>query len=163
MIIIRRLRPEEGGHIKTINALLQQLRPGVNEVREEELASALRDEKHFQLFVVEDAAKKEAPTIVGMATVIYFWKLTRPQVEIHDVVIAEHYRGQGIGRQLMERAIASVQERAHIEQKQINIKLTSRPERVAGNALYKKLGFTMVARAEPGERGTNLYELKINP
>ncbi len=164
MVTIRTLRVEEvDATTNTINRLLQQLRPGVDRVGAAGIAEELKDPKHVQLFVVEDKTKKGEDAIVGMATVIYFWKLTRPQVEIHDVVLAEAYRGQGIGRQLMERVIASVRARAQIEKKQINIKLTSRPERVAGNALYQKMGFTMVAKAEPGERGTNLYELKITP
>ena len=67
---------------------------------------------------------------------------------IEDVVVEKKYRGMGIGKKLVLRALEKAgQLGARV------ISLTSRPSRVEANKLYKKLGFELV--------GTNCYRYKI--
>lgn len=86
--------------------------------------------------------------IVGTATILFVSKLRYDFALICDVVVDEKYRSQGIGKLLCSRLIEEGKRRGV---KQID--LTSRPERVPANALYKKLGFE--------ERETNTYRLVL--
>jgi len=63
---------------------------------------------------------------------------------IEDVVVDGRVRGQGVGAALTKRALELAVSRGAR-----TVELTSRPHRVAANALYRKLGF------EP--RDTNVY------
>ena len=57
-------------------------------------------------------------------------------------------RGRGLGRKVMEKTLAALKamDVRHVE-------LTSRPSRVAAQALYRSLGFT--------QRKTNVMELEL--
>ena len=68
---------------------------------------------------------------------------------IEDVVVLSSFRGQGLGRQLMEHLI----DYARRELVSVDMYLTSKPSRVAANALYRALGFT------PKE--TNVYKMSL--
>ena len=68
---------------------------------------------------------------------------------MEDVVVGSGFRGQGIGRALIEEIIGL----ARRDLAPLDLHLTSRPERVAVNEMYKKLGFEM--------RGTNVYMLRV--
>lgn len=102
---------------------------------------------------------KPQATIVGVTTLFLSYKSTGWFAEIHDVVVDNQFRGQGIGRALMEQAIASARqgEAEYIE-------LTSNPSRKAANKLYRSLGFVRIGRAnrtKKGGSGTNLYRLVL--
>lgn len=58
-------------------------------------------------------------------------------------------RNQGIGRGLMEHII----DFARRELTSVDLHLTSRPEQVAANELYLKMGF--------GRKGTNVYRMRV--
>ena len=58
-------------------------------------------------------------------------------------------RNQGIGRGLMEHII----DFARRELTSVDLHLTSRPERVAANELYLKMGF--------GRKGTIVYRMRV--
>ena len=62
------------------------------------------------------------------------------------MVVSESYRGQGIGKKLMDFAIQFVK-----EQGVSLLMLTSNPARVAANNLYVKLGFE--------KKETNVYRM----
>jgi len=64
-------------------------------------------------------------------------------------VVGSGFRGQGIGRVLMEHIIGFAQR----ELAPMDLNLTSRPERVMANELYRKMGFE--------RRGTNIYRMKV--
>ena len=64
-------------------------------------------------------------------------------------MVAQTHRGQGLGRKLLEAII----DFAGNELGDVDLHLTSRPQRVAANALYQSLGFE--------RRETNFYRLKI--
>lgn len=82
--------------------------------------------------------------IVGMCTLATMLIPTGVRCWIEDVVVDEAARGQGVGSLLVEAALE--QARA---QGAKNVDLTSRPERIAANRLYQRLGFK--------ERPTNVY------
>lgn len=67
---------------------------------------------------------------------------------LEGMVIDENYRRQGIGEKIMKKAI---------DESKINglrsLNLTSRPERLAANKLYKKSGFKKVE--------TNVYRINF--
>ena len=68
---------------------------------------------------------------------------------IEDVVVDEAFRGRGLGRMLVERALDCARGYAPV-----TVMLTSRPSREAANALYRAVGFSL--------KQTNLYKLDIN-
>lgn len=96
---------------------------------------------HF--FAVMDGER-----IIGCASLCVFDSPTGRKASIEDVVVSSAYRGQHLGKQLMEHVIEFAKSLAPI-----GLQLTSRPERVAANALYQSLGFQ--------KRNTNAYRMEI--
>jgi len=96
---------------------------------------------HFIAVTAEDH-------IIGCASLCVFDSPTGRKASIEDVVVSSAYRGQHIGKQLMQHVIEYAKTLAPI-----NLQLTSRPERVAANKLYQSLGFQ--------KRETNAYRLEI--
>ena len=87
--------------------------------------------------------------IVGCASLCVFYSPTGRKAHVEDVVVLSSYRGQQLGRKLMEHLF----DYARTELKEVDIYLTSRPQRVAANELYQSLGFR--------RKETNVYKLKI--
>jgi ribosomal protein S18 acetylase RimI-like enzyme len=63
---------------------------------------------------------------------------------IHDVVVDEEARGQGVGEALTREALRWAEDAGAR-----SVELTTRPEREAANRLYRRLGFE--------QRETNVY------
>ena len=101
--------------------------------------------QHSHLFVLEE----EDGSIVGTATLCVFESLLGLNANVEDVVVLSSYRGQHLGRKLMEHLI----DYARRELKEVNLYLTSRPNRIVANEMYKALGFE--------RRETNVYKLAI--
>ena len=99
--------------------------------------------ENARLFVAKDGDK-----IIGCATLCPFVSPTGRKASIEDVVVSAEYRGQGIGRRLVEAAIEKAKESAPI-----TLQLTSRPSREAANHLYQSMGFS--------QKDTNFYYLKL--
>ena len=95
------------------------------------------------------AAVDDACRIVGCATLGVYCSPTGYKGAVEDVVVAQTHRGQGLGRKLLETII----DFAGNELGDVDLHLTSRPHRVAANALYQSLGFERLE--------TNFYRLKI--
>ena len=93
----------------------------------------LMDDQSFQLFVAED----ENGDLTGMLTLTCCQTLARSKYWIEDVVVNPEFRGQGIGRALVEAAVGHVKETCG----QASIYLTSNPSRQAARALYRSVGF----------------------
>lgn len=87
--------------------------------------------------------------IIGIATLVPYPCLTELGGLIDDVVIDENFRGKGLSRTLLQHIIV-VAKRSNMQW----LELTSRPSRVAANALYPKLGFR--------KRETNVYQLDLS-
>ena len=86
--------------------------------------------------------------IIGCATLSVYYSPTGRKACIEDVVVHADYRGRHLGRMLLEHLIAEARAISPIE-----IHLTSRPVRVAANALYQSLGFV--------KRDTNFYKMVL--
>ena len=93
-------------------------------------------------------AMMEGEQVVGCASLCVFESPTGRKASIEDVVVQKAFRGRELGKQLMLHLIDYAKSLAPI-----NLQLTSRPERVAANALYQALGFQ--------KRDTNAYRMEI--
>ena len=87
--------------------------------------------------------------IIGCATLCVFHSPTGTKASIEDVVVSSAYRGQHLGKQLMEYVLEQAKAFAPIE-----LHLTSNPMRVAANKLYQSLGFQ--------RKETNCYQMTIS-
>ncbi len=87
--------------------------------------------------------------IAGMLTLCSTLSPTGCKMWIEDVVVDASQRGRSLGRSLVQHAIEYARNR-----KGATLMLTSRPSRVAANALYCSAGFT------PKE--TNVYSMKFS-
>ena len=113
------------------------------------------------LFVMRPIKAGDAPgcgfsqsdgRIVGCCTVCLFASPTGVKASIEDVVVNPSFQGNGLGRLLVESALGQLHAIAGCSAP-IHIQLTSKPGRVAANALYRSLGFK--------KKETNVYVLDI--
>ncbi|MEA9391395.1 GNAT family N-acetyltransferase [Acerihabitans sp. TG2] len=95
------------------------------------------------VFVAYD---NDAPA--GMLTVVFVTLLSGKKCIIEDVVVSSRFRRRGIAAELVRSAVTY--SRSHGAR---YVDLTSRPERVAANELYQKLGFI--------QRQTHVYRLAL--
>ena len=86
--------------------------------------------------------------VIGIGTLVSIVIPSGRFGRIEDVVVAEGYRGHGIGREITKRLITEARE---LELQRVD--LTSHPTREAANKLYAALGFV--------KRDTNLYRLAL--
>ena len=101
------------------------------------------NDSNSHLFALFDGDK-----IAGCATLSVYYSPTGRKACIEDVVVHTDYRGRHLGRTLLEHLIAQARTMSPIE-----LHLTSRPVRVAANALYQSLGFV--------KRETNFYKMVL--
>lgn len=97
------------------------------------------------LFVARDT-----DVIVGSLTLVLVRIPTGLRARIEDVVVDSNAQGRGIGTLLSRAAI-----RLAAEAGARTIDLTSRPDRVAANRLYERLGFE--------RRDTFVYRYHMDP
>jgi ribosomal protein S18 acetylase RimI-like enzyme len=130
--------------VADINKLLKQLRTDAadQDVTLTELEYVVRNQDSIMVVV------KDGGHVVGMATLYIMQKMGKRTGQVEDVVVDETYRGQGLGEAVMKKIIDVAR-----EERVKSISLTSRPERVAGNKLYQKLGFE--------QKQTNVYRFKV--
>lgn len=98
-----------------------------------------------RIFIAENDEKH----IVGCATLCVFESPTGRKASVEDVVVLPAYRGQGIGRTLLQRIIDFAKNKLA----PIDLRLTSNPTRTEANAMYQALGFE--------KRDTNVYMMKL--
>ena len=87
--------------------------------------------------------------IAGCASLCVFASPTGLKASIEDVVVGSAFRGRHLGRALIRHIL----DYARANLSPVEIHLTSRPARVAANALYLSLGFT--------RKETNFYKLEL--
>ena len=85
--------------------------------------------------------------VAGMLTLCDYLAPTGRKLWIEDVVVDAAMRGRALGRRLVEYAIERAKEKGG------TLMLTSKPARVAANALYRSSGFL------PKE--TNVYKMDV--
>lgn len=128
-----------------IDELLHMLDPKAPQTGRERLED-LTGNGRLMLFVTE-----HDDTIAGMLTLTYCDTLSRRKYWIEDVIVDEAFRGLGIGRELVQAAVAYVREKAELP----TLYLTSNPSRTAARSLYRSEGFE--------EYETGVFRLKKQP
>ena len=131
-IVIEELKKADETIVEDIIKLLKQLR----EDPKEHVASLadlvyILDSKDAHIIVVQVEGR-----IVGIGTLYVLQKLGKRTGVIEDVVVDEGQRGKGLGEQLVRKIIEVARENGVK-----SLSLTSRPERIAANKLYQKIGF----------------------
>lgn len=126
-----------------VRALMGELVPGLSVSVERLVALVEASGTHFFAAVGDDGH------IVGCATLCVFDTPTGRKACVEDVVVNSAFRGQHIGRKLMDFII----DFARRELGDVDLHLTSHPQRVAANNLYRSVGFQ--------QRETNVYNLEI--
>ena len=123
--------------------LLPQLNPGRSLPARENIKVIIRS-KNTHLFVAELKGGK----IAGLFTLVTYDIPTGKKFWIEDVVVDQSQRGKGIGEKMMLFALDYARKAGARD-----VDLTSRPERIAANKLYQKLGFKI--------RNTNAYRYNL--
>jgi len=108
------------------------------------LIEAIINEDNSHLFF----AINDQGEYMGMFAIGFYISPTGKKAWIEDVVVAISYRGQGVGKFLIEFAIQYAK-----EQNADTLMLTSNPERISANKLYQNLGFQ--------QKTTNVYRMKL--
>ena len=108
---------------KQLNADLTQL----------DIASALSDYNTTEAVICMDEDK-----LVGIAMMAKYKVVSGHKGMIEDVVVSSDYRGQGIGRKLMEKLLEQAE-----SSKLDDVLLFSGHHRTAAISLYKSLGFKL--------------------
>jgi ribosomal protein S18 acetylase RimI-like enzyme len=134
-------RVSEASHelVEAMARLLPQLSPHRRPPDLIELAE-LTAAPGTSLFVARDGND----AAVGMLTLVLYRVPTGMRGWIHDVVVDEGARGQGVGEALTQEALRLAEHAGAV-----SVELTTRSEREAANRLYQRLGFT--------RRETNVY------
>lgn len=139
---IQELHNYTQAQFEDLTQLMTELSDRVN-FTQSDLMLVLRD-CNCHLYVILDGEH-----IVGCATLCIFHSPTGTKASIEDVVVSSAYRGQHLGKQLMEYVLEQAKAYAPIE-----LHLTSNPMRVAANKLYQSLGFQ--------RKETNCYQMTIS-
>lgn len=138
--------------LHAVNALLPQLSDTAKPLSIDTLRRLVStDSTH--IYTVSD----EEQTICGMATLCLYTSPTGTKAWIEDVVVDSAAQGRGYARSLISHLM---NEAGHLGAKAVL--LTSRPERIAANALYRRCGFeqrvTNVYRYTPPRRNPSFQE-----
>ena len=126
---------------RTINGFLNLLVDNDFEITKEQVEAILSDANSHLFFAVNDDGAYS-----GMLTVGIYFSPSGKKAWIEDVVVAEKYRGEGVGRDLTTFAIQFAK-----DQEADVVMLTSKPTRISANKLYKKVGFE--------QKETNVYRM----
>ena len=132
----------DGAHHQTITHLLSQLSSRAITFTEDDYRQQLAS-PHSPLFLLLDGN-----AVIGMLTVGIYLSPTGSKAWIEDVVVDKAYRGQGLGKMLVAHAIDYCKMQ-HIA----TLMLTSKPQRIAANALYQSLHFE--------RKETNVYKMEM--
>lgn len=107
---------------------------------------AMTESPHSIVFLAY--ASGSGKQVIGSATLALFQTPTGWHGWIEDVIVDQEARRQGIGQALTRACIKKAEELGLEE-----VNLTSRPTRIAANALYQAMGFK--------KRQTNVYRFPI--
>ena len=140
---VDRVRESSPELVEAMRGLVPQLSSSASAPTESDIGGVLDSGSAFLLL-----ARSDANEIVGMLTLALVRIPTGIRAWIEDVVVDEKARGAGIGSALVSEALAI----ARAEGAR-TVDLTSRPDRVAANRLYERLGFA--------RRETNVYRYEL--
>ena len=125
----------------TVDSLLSLLLGTPAPISELQLKAIITSNNSHLFFALDDH-----DACMGMLTIGIYHAPTGKKAWIEDVVVSENYQRQGVGRKLIEFAIQFAKQQ-HVDL----LMLTSRPEKVAANNLYKNIGFE--------KKETNVYKM----
>ncbi len=141
-MLIQELRTYTPSQFDEIKQLMAELSERVV-FTERELKNVLADANcHLYVIINEDH-------IIGCASLCIFHSPTGRKASVEDVVVSSSFRGQHLGRQLLQHIIDQAKSFAPVE-----LHLTSNPKRVSANCLYQSLGFQ--------KKETNCYRMMID-
>lgn len=129
-------------YIERINRMLAQLTDSAAEFTDADLGEIVASPDSHIFLLQYDGE------IAGMLTVGSYRAPTGRKYWIEDVVVDAAFRGKGFGKMLVEHAIGYAGER-----KGASLMLTSGPQRIAANNLYRSLGFQ--------QKQTNVYKMDL--
>ncbi|HEY1650524.1 MAG TPA: GNAT family N-acetyltransferase [Acidimicrobiales bacterium] len=144
VIVVEAAGSVDAGLVTAVGALIPQLSSSSPTPTHDALARIVAD-PGATLFVARDDDR-----VVGMLTLVTFEIPTAVRAWIEDVVVDEAERGQGVAAALVRAALDRAATRGAR-----TVDLTSRPDRVAANRLYVRMGFAT--------RETNVYRYTIGP
>lgn len=139
---IQELHNYTQAQFQDLKQLMSELSDRVN-FTQTDLMLVLKD-TNCHLYVI-----LESERIIGCATLCVFHSPTGTKASIEDVLVLSAYRGQHLGKRLMEYVLEQAKAYAPIE-----LHLTSNPMRVAANKLYQSIGFQ--------KKETNCYQMTIS-
>ena len=149
---IQELHNYTQAQFEDLKQLIAELSDRVN-LTQTDLMLVLKDSNSHLYVILESLTPGTSPKgegrIIGCATLCVFHPPTGTTASIEDVVVSSAYRGQHIGKQLMEYVLEQAKAFAPIE-----LHLTSNPMRVAANKLYQSIGFQ--------KKETNCYQMTIS-
>ena len=126
-------------YLEAINGLLEQLSAGKVLTQDEFQQIVTSSSSHLFFIYVDEE-------IAGMLSVGAYRTPTGLKQWVEDVVVDSQFRGRHLGKQLIDFAIDYARKSG-----EGLLMLTSNPQRVAANKLYRSVGF------EPKE--TNVYKM----
>jgi GNAT superfamily N-acetyltransferase len=141
---VERLSAADAGAVADLNLLIPQLKLAWKALTESQLATLVASES--RVYVARHRGR-----IVGLTVMVPHRHLPGLRYHVEDVVIASDYRGAGLGRRLLEFAMADVPGDV------MSFDLRSHMSREDAHRLYSSLGFrpsdTTVFRREvaPGD------------
>ena len=144
MTVISELTDPSSTALESINQLLPQLSSKASPITMERLSELVGSGSTMIFICTNEEAK-----IVGMLSLVIMKIPTGNKAWVEDVVVDQNARGQGLGKSLMDHALA---EAGKLGVKTID--LTSRPSRKNANRLYQSLGYQI--------RETNVYRRSVS-
>jgi len=129
-VTIRQLTSVTAEVVTAVNRLLPQLSQRALPADAGRLEKLIAHEDVFVLLAFADQA------IAGMIQIASYPRAEGPAVWVDTLVVDEAYRGHGIAALLLNETLEIAKTQGWSE-----VKLTSRPERLAANKLYEKTGF----------------------
>lgn len=139
---IRRINTFSEEIYSSVLRLLPQLAPD-SELPSREYMNELLSSENIHFFIAASGDE-----IAGMLTLVLYLIPTGKKLWIEDVVVDSSHRGEGLGEKLVEAALDFARSLGATE-----VRLTSRPARIAANKLYQKIGFEKYE--------TNVYKIKL--
>lgn len=127
--------------LEAINRLLSQLVTSKSIILSELQLKEIISSSSSEIFLMYRGHE-----IIGMFTIANYLTPTGRKYWLEDVVVDNRYRGQLLGKRMVEEAIRLVEERG-----KSTFMLTSKPVRVVANKLYSSLGFE--------KKETNVYKM----
>lgn len=119
--------------VAAFGRLLPQLSQKAKSINKEALNDIISSNNTLLIVADHDDGKT-----VATLTIVFYKTPVAIRARIEDVVVDKDSRGKGIGKALIRYAIEKAKQRGCA-----TVDLTSRPDRIQANRLYRKIGFKL--------------------